>query len=51
MALLGDGSNRAGADALDGFRENVRMHKGSNLTKGKFSKDAKSPLEYMRGVA
>ena len=51
VALLGDGSNRAGADALDGFRENVRMHKGGNLTKGKFSKDAKSPLEYMRGVA
>ena len=51
VAMLGDGSNRAGADKLDGFRENVRMHKGGNLTKGKFSKDAKSPLEYMRGIA
>ena len=51
VAMLGDGSNRAGADKLDGFRKNVRMHKGGNLTKGKFSKDAKSPLEYMRGIA
>ena len=51
VALLGDGSNKAGASVLNDMRKNVRRHKGGALAKGKFSKDAKSPLEYMRGVA
>lgn len=51
VALLGDGSNKAGASVLNDMRKNVRKHKGGVLAKGEFSKDAKSPLEYMRGVA
>lgn len=51
VALLGDGSNKAGANALDDMRKTVRKHKGGNLSKGKFSKDAKSPLQYLKGVA
>ena len=51
VALLGDGSNKAGASVLNDMRKNVRKHKGGTLAKGEFSKDAKSPLEYMRGVA
>ena len=51
VALLGDGSNKAGASVLNDMRKSVRKHKGSTLAKGGFSKDAKSPLEYMRGVA
>lgn len=33
------------------MRKTVRKHKGGNLSKGKFSKDAKSPLQYLKGVA
>lgn len=51
VALLGDGSNKAGANALDDMRKTVRKHKAGNLSKGKFSKDAKSPLQYLKGVA
>jgi len=51
VALLGDGSNKAGAEMLNGMRENVRSHKGQALSKGQFSPDAKSPLQYLkRGV-
>lgn len=49
VALLGDGSSRAGAKKLDELRVKIRKHKGRNLAKGKFSVNAK-PLEaYMRG--
>ena len=49
VALLGDGSSRAGAKKLDELRVKIRKHKGRNLVKGKFSVNAK-PLEaYMRG--
>jgi len=51
VALLGDGSNKAGAEMLNGMRENVRAHKGQSLAQGKFSPDAKSPLQYLRGVS
>ena len=51
VALLGDGSNKAGAEMLNGMRENVRAHKGQALAQGKFSPDAKSPLQYLRGVS
>ena len=51
VALLGDGSNKAGADVLDKMRNNIRSHKGKALAKGKFSPDSKSPLTYLKGVA
>lgn len=49
VALLGNGSNRAGADMLDQFRVNVRKHKGRELTRGQFSKNAKKPEQYLAG--
>jgi hypothetical protein len=48
VALLGNGSSKAGAKALDKMRVNVRRHKGRSLAKGKFSGDAKAPENYMR---
>lgn len=47
VALLGNGSSRAGADALDRFRVMVRKHKGRDLAKGKFSVDAHEPHRYL----
>ena len=49
VALLGDGSSKAGADRLDQFRVNLRKHKGRNLAKGKFSVNAKKPEAYLAG--
>ena len=49
VALLGDGSNKAGADALDKLRVNVRRHKGKRLSKGRFSHNAKRPEQYLSG--
>ena len=49
VSLLGNGSTKAGAEALDKFRVNVRKHKGANLAKGKFSVNAKQPHAYMAG--
>ena len=49
VALLGNGSNKAGAKALDSFRVNVRKHKGGKLAKGAFSADAKRPEQYLKG--
>lgn len=49
VALLGDGSSKAGAKKLDELRVKVRKHKGKNLAKGKFSVNAKSPEKYMSG--
>jgi hypothetical protein len=49
VALLGDGSTAAGAEALDRMREAIRVHKGQALSKGKFSPAAKSPLQYLMG--
>jgi hypothetical protein len=49
VALLGNGSTKAGAKALDKMRAQVRQQKGEALAKGKFSPDAKSPLAYMKG--
>lgn len=48
VALLGDGSNEAGAERLDEWREALRRHKGSALARGKISPDAKAPMEYLR---
>ena len=49
VALLGDGSSKAGADALDKMRINIRKQKGKNLAQGKFSVKAKAPEAYMTG--
>lgn len=49
MALLGDGSVEKAAEMMDGFRENIRKHKGARLAKGGISPNAKSPLQYLRG--
>lgn len=51
VALLGDGSSEAGARRLDEMRAALRKHKGGALARGKISPDAKSPLEYMRGIS
>jgi hypothetical protein len=50
VAMLGDGSNKAGAAQLDRMREMLRAHKGKTLARGKISPDAKSPLEYLKGA-
>lgn len=49
VALLGNGSTKAGAAALDQMRQHLRKQKGKALAKGKFSPDAMSPLAYMKG--
>lgn len=48
VALLGDGSSRAGAKALDELRVNVRKHKGRKLAKGEFSVKAKKAQRYLK---
>jgi hypothetical protein len=50
VALLGDGSNKAGAQMLDKMRREIRAQKGKALARGKISADAKSPLAYLRGA-
>ena len=50
VALLGDGSNKSGAKQLDRMRKEIRIQKGKKLVKGAISSDAKSPLNYLRGV-
>lgn len=49
VAMLGDGSAKAGAQKLDALRVNLRKHKGRNLAKGKISLAAKRPEAYMAG--
>ena len=49
VALLGDGSSKAGAQKLDKFRVNLRKQKGRNLAQGKFSVKAKRPEAYLAG--
>lgn len=49
VALLGDGSNKAGADKLDRLRVNIRKHKGAKLAKGAISANAKEPERYLAG--
>ena len=49
VALLGDGSNKAGAKKLDELRIKVRKHKGKKLAKGRFSANAKRPEAYLSG--
>lgn len=49
VALLGDGSSKAGADRLDELRVNLRKHKGQKLAQGDFSGNAKRPEQYLKG--
>lgn len=49
VSMLGNGSNKAGAKVLDGFRKAVREHKRS-APLGKIPPKAKSPLQYLKGV-
>lgn len=49
VSMLGDGSNKAGAEKLDEFREAVRKHKRSTPLH-KIPPPAKSPLAYMKGI-
>ena len=51
VSMLGNGSNKAGAKMLNDMRKNLRSHKGKALANGRFSPDAKSPLEYMKRSA
>jgi hypothetical protein len=50
VAMLGNGSSKAGAAKLDQMRSKLRQHKGKNLAGGKISPNAKSPLSYLRGA-
>jgi len=47
VALLGNGSPDAGAEALDEFRRNLRKHKGRALARGEISPDALAPEQYL----
>jgi len=49
VAALGNGSSKAGADALDKFRVNIRKHKGTNMARGRMSAKAKKPEHYLAG--
>lgn len=48
VSMLGDGSTDAGAKKLDQMRAKLRAHKGKTLAKGKFSPNAKDPMEYIQ---
>jgi hypothetical protein len=49
VALLGNGSSKAGANKLEQMRQGIRKQKGGALAQGKFSPDAKNPLSYLKG--
>ena len=49
VAMLGDGSSKAGADALDRLRVNIRKHKGRNMARGRMGAKAKPAEHYLRG--
>lgn len=49
VALLGDGSSKAGAAKLDQMRQQIRKHKGGALARGQISPDAKPALAYAGG--
>jgi len=49
VALLGDGSSKAGAQKLDQFRANIRKQKGKALSHGQISPDARNPEHYLMG--
>lgn len=49
VSMLGNGSNDAGARALDELRANLRKHVGKKLVKGKQFMKAKPPAAYLPG--
>ena len=49
VSTLGNGSNEAGARALDQLRARVRKHAGKQLVKGKQFMKAKPPAAYLGG--
>jgi hypothetical protein len=49
VSTLGNGSNEAGARALDQLRQRVRKHAGKQLVKGKQFMKAKQPQAYLGG--
>lgn len=48
VSMLGNGSNDAGARALDQLRQRVRKHAGKKLVKGKQFMKAKAPEQYLK---
>ena len=50
VAMLGNGSSKAGASKLDQMRANLRKQKGQALSRGKISPNARSPLSYLKGA-
>lgn len=50
VAMLGNGSSKAGAAKLDQMRANLRRQKGQALARGKISPNARSPLSYLKGA-
>lgn len=50
VAMLGNGSSKAGAAQLDQMRANLRKQKGQALSRGQISPDARSPLSYLKGA-
>lgn len=50
VSMLGNGSNKAGAERLDQLRENLRKHAAKPMAKGKQFMKAKPPAAYMKGV-
>ena len=48
VAMLGDGSNDAGADRLDQMRERIRAHKRRGPL-SKIAPPAKRPESYLKG--
>lgn len=49
VAMLGNGSNKAGAEKLDEFRMNIRKHK-RDTPLDKIPPPSKSPLAYLKGA-
>ena len=50
VAMLGNGSSKAGAAQLDQMRANLRKQKGQALARGQISPNARSPLSYLKGA-
>lgn len=49
VAMLGNGSNEAGAKKLDELRMNLRKHAAQDLSQGKQFMKAKKPMSYVGG--
>jgi hypothetical protein len=47
VSMLGNGSNKAGAQKLDELRQNLRKHVGKKLVKGKQMMKVKPPEAYI----